>query len=296
VKPRSLMLTLFGEYIEYYGGEIWVGSLVKLMEKFGISESSVRGAIFRMVKQGYLQKRKVNHKSYYSLTEKERRDVKDGVWRVYSTYNYSWDNKWRILSYSFPEEKREIRNEIRKTITWLGLGQVSNSTWLTPRPVEDRIKDLMETYDEYGEHIVFFSSASLLSHTTEDIIHKGWDLESVSKHYDVFIEEYTERFQKLREQAFNNDLSDEQCYIERTSLVHEYRKFLFDDPVFPQELLPTEWSGTKAHQLFEEIHQLLAMPSVRYFESALEGSSIINPTIDRYRAMNPFFKEGTFHF
>lgn len=51
MKPRSLMFTLFGDYVQYYGGEIWIGSLIKLMGEFGISESSVRGATLRMVQQ-----------------------------------------------------------------------------------------------------------------------------------------------------------------------------------------------------------------------------------------------------
>lgn len=36
MKPRSLMFTLYGEYIEYYGGEVWVGSLIQLMHHFGV--------------------------------------------------------------------------------------------------------------------------------------------------------------------------------------------------------------------------------------------------------------------
>jgi len=42
MKPRSLMFTLFGEYIQHYGGEVWVGSIVQMMKQVGISESSVR--------------------------------------------------------------------------------------------------------------------------------------------------------------------------------------------------------------------------------------------------------------
>ena len=57
------MFTLYGEYIQYYGGEIWVGSLIKLMNQFGVSESSVRGAMFRMVKKNLLQVRKIGNNS-----------------------------------------------------------------------------------------------------------------------------------------------------------------------------------------------------------------------------------------
>jgi phenylacetic acid degradation operon negative regulatory protein len=55
------MYTLYGEYIQYYGGEIWVGSLIQIMNKFGVSESSVRGAIFRMVQKNLMQVRKIGN-------------------------------------------------------------------------------------------------------------------------------------------------------------------------------------------------------------------------------------------
>src|SRR5690606_14043117 len=91
MKPRSLMFTLFGDYIQYYGGEIWIGSLIRLMDVFGISEQSVRGATFRMVNQDLLQVRRVGNRSYYSLTAKGKRNVIDGVKRVYSINNHKWD-------------------------------------------------------------------------------------------------------------------------------------------------------------------------------------------------------------
>ncbi len=83
MKPRSLMFTLYGDFIQYYGGEIWIGSLIRMMAEFGISESSVRGATLRMVQQDLLQVRRVGNKSYYSLTEKGKRRIEDGVRSIF---------------------------------------------------------------------------------------------------------------------------------------------------------------------------------------------------------------------
>jgi phenylacetic acid degradation operon negative regulatory protein len=287
MKPRSLMFTLYGEYIQHYGDEVWVGSLIQLMNRFGVSESSVRGAIFRMVKQNYLKARKVQNKSYYSLTEEGKRNIKDGVRRVYSPRNYVWDKKWRILTYSFPEEKRELRNQIRNELNWMGFGLITNSTWITPKPIEKQIINLIDTY-ESEEYITLFSSSDIVSHSIEHIINKGWDLKDVSDQYNIFIDKYTPIQEELREKAFNNTLTDEQCYIERTALVHEYRKFLFRDPGFPLELVPSYWAGIKAYELFGEIHQLLALPAVRFFESVFQSPPDRDISPDRHTATNPF--------
>ena len=61
-------------------------------------------------------------------------------------------------------------------------------------------------------------------------------------------------------------LSDEACFVARTKLVHEYRKFLFFDPGLPKELLPDVWSGNDAAKLFEKYYNLLEQPASRYFE------------------------------
>ncbi|OIK09530.1 phenylacetic acid degradation operon negative regulatory protein PaaX [Bacillus sp. MUM 116] len=287
MKPRSLMFTLYGEYIQYYGEEVWVGSLIQLMNGFGISESSVRGAILRMVQKDLLQVRKKGNKSYYSVTELGRRRVEDGVIRVYSAPRSVWDGKWRMLSYSFPEEKRELRNEIRKELTWTGFGMISNSTWISPNPLENQVMEMIKNY-KIEENAILFSSSDVVSHPNEWIIEKGWDFQQVTDNYIKFIEKYSPKFEQLREQALKNELSDEECFIKRTTIVHEYRKFLFQDPGFPRDLMPDNWVGTKARELFWNIHQLISIPAVRYFESIYEAAPDRNIKPRRDKAINPF--------
>ncbi|OCA80864.1 PaaX family transcriptional regulator [Pseudobacillus wudalianchiensis] len=287
MKPRSLMFTLYGEYIQHYGGEIWIGSLIKLMSHFGISESSSRGATLRMVQQGYFNARKIGNKSYYSLTNKGKRSMLDGVSRVYSVRSVKWDGYWRILTYSVPEEKRELRNQIRKDLSWTGFGMISPSTWATPNPLE---KQVMELIMEHGleDYVILFTSSSIVSHDNEEIVRRGWNLEEIGIAYEGFIEEYRKKYEILKDRAWNNELTDEECFIERTELVHEYRKFLFLDPNFPVDLLPENWSGARARELFYNIHQLLSIPAIRYFESVFEQASDGEVVSDRNRAINPF--------
>ncbi|MBA4538625.1 phenylacetic acid degradation operon negative regulatory protein PaaX [Bacillus aquiflavi] len=287
MKPRSLMFTLYGEYIQYYGGEIWVGSLIQLMNRFGVSESSVRGAILRMVQNHLLRVRKIGNKSYYSVTEQGGRRVEDGVKRVYAAPSPLWDGKWRILMYSFPEEKRELRNEIRKELSWTGFGMISNSTWVSPNPLEDQVRQMIKNY-HIEDYTMLFSSATVVSHSNQYVIDKGWDLQHISDEYDRFIQQYEPKFDELREKALNNSLTDEECFIERTQIVHEYRKFLFQDPGFPRDLLPENWSGTKARELFWNIHQLISIPAVRFFESIFEHAPDQEIDPERNKAINPF--------
>ncbi|MFC4769409.1 PaaX family transcriptional regulator C-terminal domain-containing protein [Effusibacillus consociatus] len=297
MKPRSLMFTLYGDYIQYYGGEIWVGSLIRLMSEFGISESSVRGAILRMVNQELLKVRKVGNKSYYSLTDKAKRRVEEGVRRVYSIRNHKWDGYWRIFTYSVPEEKRDLRNQLRKELSWTGCGLISNSTWVSPNPLEEQIMEIVKAY-RLEPYTFLFSSSSIISHDHKEIIERGWNLEEIATEYQQFIEHYGIKYERLKEGAWNNTLTDRECFIERTALVHEYRKFLFKDPGFPLDLLPPNWSGIKARELFWNIHQLISVRAVKFFEECFQQGA--DPSVyNREKAINPFTEmhvTGLMHF
>ena len=55
-------------------------------------------------------------------------------------------------------------------------------------------------------------------------------------------------------------------------LVHDYRRFPFRDPDLPPELLPEQWSGRVAHDVFLEAHGLLRGPAEAWVD-ALTGSA-----------------------
>jgi phenylacetic acid degradation operon negative regulatory protein len=47
-------------------------------------------------------------------------------------------------------------------------------------------------------------------------------------------------------------------------LIHEYRSSPYVDPNLPLELLPDDWLGGRATQLFEQYHDLLAEGAETY--------------------------------
>nr|WP_269758285.1 hypothetical protein [Thalassobacillus sp. C254] len=143
-------------------------------------------SILRMVQKDLMEVRKIGNKSYYSFTPQGKRQIDEGVKRVYGIRRSTWDGQWRILTYSFPEAKREIRNEIRKELTWTGFGPISNSTWISPNPIEAQVIELMERF-QIEEHMTLFSSSSVVSHDDQNIIDRAWDWEQLSKAYEALL-------------------------------------------------------------------------------------------------------------
>jgi phenylacetic acid degradation operon negative regulatory protein len=51
---RTVLVTVFGDGIEPHGGEVWAGSLLRLVEPLGMNERLVRTSLNRLVGEGVL--------------------------------------------------------------------------------------------------------------------------------------------------------------------------------------------------------------------------------------------------
>ncbi|MEM7503076.1 MAG: phenylacetic acid degradation operon negative regulatory protein PaaX, partial [Pseudomonadota bacterium] len=64
LRAGSLITTVFGDAIAPRGGIVWIGSLIRVMGDFGISERLVRTSVFRLAADGWLEAHPVGRRSY----------------------------------------------------------------------------------------------------------------------------------------------------------------------------------------------------------------------------------------
>lgn len=270
VRPQAMVFTLYGDYIQHRGDEIWVGTLIKLFLQFGLSEQSIRSALSRMSQKGWLRMRRVGSKSYYGLTDKGKRLLAEGAQLIYHGRQDKWDGQWHILTYSIPEEKRDTRNRLRKELSWLGYGMLNNATWICSR---DPGRDLERVIDslKIGQYVETFTAVHNGHSNDKDLVSRCWDLDSINKEYARFLSKYKTRFETYnRDAASGKHIEPNECFVERFMLIHDYRKFPFIDPDLPVELLPEGWLGSEAAALFREYHRLLADKANEFFDSVFE--------------------------
>jgi phenylacetic acid degradation operon negative regulatory protein len=276
LNTRSMIFTLYGDYIRHYGNKIWIGSLIKLLREFGHNDQAVRAAISRMNKQGWVQSEKQGNKSYYSLTERGLKRMEEAAQRIFKLQTEKWDGQWRILMYTIPEEIRNVRDELRKELVWSGFGTLSNSCWISPNNLDKQVYDLIDKYD-IKQYVDFFIARYNGPNEDQRIIGKSWDLQEINDRYAEFISEYSQKFIIDKNKIEKGEMTEAQCFVERTKLVHEYRKFLFVDPGLPEELLPDKWLGAHAASLFSDYYKVLAKPASQFFEEVYqEGNEMTN--------------------
>lgn len=269
---QSMIFTIYGDYIRNYGSKIWIGSLIRLLKEFGHNEQGVRVAVSRMVKQGWIQSEKQGNKSYYFLTDRGVQRMDEAANRIYKMKPNEWDGKWRILMYTIPEDKRQLRDDFRKELLWSGFGSFSSGCWISPNDLVKQINRLIEKYD-IDEYVDFFISEYKGPKENQSLVEKSWQLEEIENKYEEFIEKYSKQFIVHQSIISRGEMSDADCFVERTNLVHEYRKFLFIDPGLPKELLPSKWNGNHAALLFSQYYQVLAEPASRFFESVFQENN-----------------------
>lgn len=267
-----MIFTLYGDYISHYGSKIWIGSLIRLLSEFGHNDQSVRAAISRMNKQGWVQSERLGNKSYYSLTLRGQKRIDEAAKRIFKLTPEKWDGKWRMFMYTIPEEIRSVRDELRKELVWSGFGMLSSSCWISANNLEKQVYDLIEKYNIEG-YVDFFIAEYSGPHENKWLVNKSWDIEEINSKYHGFISEYSQKYIIDKNKIQKGNMSDAECFVERTKLVHEYRKFLFVDPGLPEELLPEKWLGNYAAVLFSDYYKELAEPSSRFFESVFQDGN-----------------------
>jgi len=271
VRPRAAMLTLYGDYVLPKGGEIGIGSLVRLLSNFGLSEQAIRSAVSRMCRSGLLKAKRTSRKSYYSLTSEGHSLLTEGAQRIFQRKKSHWDGNWNIVTYSIPERRRGARDRLRTELGWLGYGPVSEATWISPHDLTREVKNLLQRLN-IEEYVNIFSAQNQGSTDQREIVSRCWDLDKIHQKYADFLAEFRPKLEgHLKRLHAGETIEPSECFVARFNLIHEYRRLPFFDPDLPLELLPENWLRPRAAALFDEYHGLLTEKANEYFDSVCKN-------------------------
>ena len=272
LRPRSMLFTLFGDYVYPQRSDIWLGSLVIIGAALGMSEVAVRSAVARLARERWITARRSGQRSYYRLSTAGRALIEEGTQRIYRADGRAWDGQWCLLTYSIPESRRSLRDRMRKQLAWLGFGPLGAGTYVAPRDVSAQVRLLAERLGADGFAKTFIARGAGAT-SDRNIVEQSWDLPRIARAYDRFIKLYGPLYMRDKQRKARRILSDRDAFIMRFTLTHDFRRFPFIDPDLPRVLLPREWAGTRARTLFEAYHAMLTDGAMRFFEAVSSAST-----------------------
>lgn len=272
VQATSLIITVFGDAVLPRGGRIWLGSLIRLLEPLDLNERLVRTSVFRLVKEGWLIAETVGRRSNYALAPAGRRRFEEASQQIYSSRAPLWDRRWRIiLLVGEPEAKQ--REALRRALFWQGFGLVGGHCFIHPGAELGDALDML-TADGLGallhqlRPLVAADFHSALAASDADLVQRAWDLDALAADYAGFIATYAPLLEQLRASTLPAH-AEEQAFLVRILLVHDYRRSLLRDPELPEVLLPADWPGHRARLLCKELYKRLEPASNRHLERHL---------------------------
>lgn len=265
LRAGSLITTVFGDAIAPRGGTVWLGSLIRAMADFGISERLVRTSVFRLVKDGWLDADQVGRRAYYRLSDSGRERFAQATHRIYGEPSGQWNGDWCLLLLSALDTP--TKEAVRKECGWLGFGPMSANILAHPSPdlaeldIAMRRLGVAETLVVMNGHTIRNASAM------RELARECWNLDAIDVAYAEFVGRFRNIYQAL---ADSGQPTDRSAFLIRTLLIQEYRKVLLRDPQLPAELLPAGWHGAAAYQLCRNLYRAVHAGADAWLDQVME--------------------------
>ena len=283
IQATSLIITMFGDAVLPRGGRIWLGSLIRLLEPLNLNDRLIRTSVFRLVKESWLSAETVGRRSNYALTPSGRRRFEEASRQIYSSRSPVWDRRWRMILLVNDIDNRQ-KEQLRRTLFWKGFGVVAGNCFIHPSA------DLAEALDALRAEglesvlpglmpMVAADFRSTLAASDADLVARAWDLTKLASDYAAFVATYQPILEQLRASP-PQEGADEQAFLLRILLVHDYRRLLLRDPELPEVLLPADWSGHSARLLCKALYQRLEPLSDRHLEQMMRLADETTPARD----------------
>lgn len=236
-----LLLYLIGEFE-------WVNVNEDLQRIFDLYfNQKTKGTLNSMVNKDLIEKKEDTGESVYRITDKGLQNLcLDFPYFRY--FNREWDGTWRIISYEIPEDKRFLRDRLRREMRGWGLGPWHRSFWLTPHPIIPTLRELVSGKEEQ-RYIQAFESTHVFG-DIGDLVEKVWEKSKL----DLFYRDLFKQWHAV--------LSNERDNLGKMQeVIYSLIRVIRDDPGLPKSLVGKEWIGFEAFKLYKEIRSILMKPA-----------------------------------
>ena len=255
-QPRSLIVTIYGLYGRAASGWLSIAALIRLMAELDVEEPAVRSAISRLKQRGLLEPGKERGAAGYRLSGRGQAILAEGDRRIFERPRASLADGWLLAVFSVPEQQRARRHALRSRLAWLGFGSVAAGVWIAPAHLAAETRDVLAS-DGLTGYVSLFTAGHLAFGDVRREVGRWWDLDRLEQLYQAFIDSAGPALDRWADQPGDAAAA----FADYVRVLTAWRRLPFLDPGLPPELLPADWHGARAAELFARIRAVLAGPA-----------------------------------
>jgi phenylacetic acid degradation operon negative regulatory protein len=261
--PRHLILSLFGLYAREGAHWLSVRSLIALMADLEVDAAATRSSVSRLKKRGVLEPARVEGQAGYRLSAGALAVLREGDARIWPRQRASVADGWLLVVFSVPESERGKRHELRSLLTRLGFGTAAPGVWIAPGTAYD---ETLAALDRAGlaSYTELFRGAYLGSSPADVRVGEWWDLPTIAALYDEFVADHAS-LTRLRAP------DPARAFTAYVPMLTAWRRLPYLDPGIPLELLPADWPGIRAGELFAELDGRLRGPAAKHARARIDS-------------------------
>lgn len=254
---RSAVVDLYGDHLSRRDWWAPVSAVVALAGCVDVHAPTTRTAISRLVAQGWLRAESREGVRGYAASDRARERWRHAHERVYAAGPGPWGGDWHVVQVDAVGERRR-RDQVASTLGYLGYGRYRGGGWISPW----RSPELAPSLDALGVRWLSVHGKVEGPSDPAQLAASVWDLERLAVAYTDFLAGLPDG---------SPALGPREAYTRRTRLVHAWRRFLFQDPGLPLEVLPPDWVGHRARARFLALAADLAPATEVFVDHALAG-------------------------
>jgi phenylacetic acid degradation operon negative regulatory protein len=260
VRPRALIVTVYGAYARQVGGWLSVAELIRLLGELGVDEPAVRSSISRLKRRGLLDGERRGGAAGYSWSSSAQDVIDEGDRRIFAREQASLADGWILAVFSVPEPERRKRHTLRTQLAWLGFGNAAPGVWIAPAHLADEASHTLRRLG-LTDYVTLFKAEYLAFADLAGSVASWWDLDGLQAMYDEFVAGYSPVLDRWKNGRVPGD---GEAFADHVRALTAWRRMPYLDPGLPTELLPRDWRGRRAADLFFRLHERLSGPALRH--------------------------------
>ncbi|HEY0500486.1 MAG TPA: PaaX family transcriptional regulator C-terminal domain-containing protein [Kutzneria sp.] len=254
-QPRQFIVTVYGLYARADGGWLSVASLIALLADLDIDEPAVRSSISRLKRRGILVAERRGGAAGYALSDEGLAVLREGDERIFRRDRSTLAEGWLLAVFSVPESERNKRHVLRSQLTRLGFGTAAPGVWIAPAHLHEATAAMLRQQDLDG-YADLFRADHLAFGDVAKKMRQWWDLDELERQYAAFLEDHEPVGNRWQRRSSDRGQGRE-AFVDYVRVLTSWRRLPYLDPGLPVELLPADWVGTRAADLFFALRERL---------------------------------------